>query len=251
MGSLKQIRKSLDDLLQPSLFNDYCTNGLQVEGKESIHSVCCAVSASLRAIEHAVAIKADALLVHHGIFWNRDSHDIVGVTRKKLKLLLENDISLLAYHLPLDAHKIYGNNWKAANDLGWTDLAPFPAGDRQPIGVKGSFPAKKHSDFLEELKRYYGSNIEHVAGGSETITSAALVSGGAHKMILDAANEKVGCFITGSRDEPTWNQAFENGIHFYAVGHYASEEIGVRALADYLKKEHQIETHFFQEPNPF
>ncbi|MFA6915911.1 MAG: Nif3-like dinuclear metal center hexameric protein [Parachlamydiales bacterium] len=251
MGTLKEICLSLDELLQPALFNDFCTNGLQVEGKEKVNFVCVAVSASLNVINEAVKLGADVLLVHHGIFWNRDSHDITGVTKKKLKLLLENDISLLAYHLPLDAHKVYGNNWKAALDMGWTDLASFPAGDKQPIGVKGKVPAQNFEAFIEKLKGYYKSNVEFVAGGPREIKTAALVSGGAHKMILDAAREEVDCFITGSRDEPTWHQSFENAVNFCAVGHAPSEEIGVHALEEFLQTKLKVKTHFIKETNPF
>lgn len=251
MTTLKQIVDYLAELLQPGLFSDYCTNGMQVEGKQKAVKLCSAVSASINAISQTVEQKGDILLVHHGIFWQRDSYDIIGTTRAKLKLLLSHDISLLAYHLPLDAHSSLGNNWKAAMDLGWNELLPFPANDKRPIGVKGAFSPRPRKQFLDELKAYYGNAIDCVEGGKEMVASAALVSGGAHKMILDAIQDGADCFITGTRDEPTWHQAYENKINFFAVGHAASEEIGVKSLGEHLAARFSLEHCWIKESNPF
>jgi len=118
MTTLQELCLYLNGLLQSDTINDYCKNGLQVEGSEKITKIATAVSASLATIEEALALGVQALIVHHGIFWNQDSHAITGVKRKKLALLLKHDISLIAYHLPLDIDQRYGNNWKAAKDLG-------------------------------------------------------------------------------------------------------------------------------------
>lgn len=251
MAKLSEIESYLDKLLQPGLFTDYCTNGLQVEGKREVKRICTAVSASRKAIQKSIEHDADLLLVHHGIFWNRDSYDIKGVTRDKLKSLLCNDISLIAYHLPLDAHRTLGNNWKAATDLGWTNLEPFPAKDKTPIGVKGLFPKRSFAQLCKELSAYYRMDVEAVSGGPEEVASAALISGGAHKYIIDAAMEKVDCFITGSRDEPTWHQSYENNINFAAAGHYSSEVVGIKALGDDLAGQFDVECTFIHEDNPF
>ncbi len=251
MATLKELNTYLVELLQPSLFSDYCTNGIQLEGKPEIRHLCTAVSASVQAISRAVELGADALLVHHGLFWQRDSYDIYGAVKVKLKFLLTNDISLIAYHLPLDAHPSLGNNWKAAMDLGWNNLAPFPSKDKQPIGVKGNFTRRSRDQFRTDLQNYYGNRVEWVEGGNEWVSSAALVSGGAHKMIVDAIQEGVDCYVTGTRDEPTWHQAFENGINFFAVGHAASEVIGVKSLGQHIADRFSLQHTFIEEPNPF
>jgi dinuclear metal center YbgI/SA1388 family protein len=251
MTTLQQLTHYCNELLQPSLFNDFCTNGVQVEGKPTIAHLACAVSASLAVIRRAVDAGADCLLVHHGLFWQRDSHDIKGVMREKLRLLLQNDISLIAYHLPLDAHRTLGNNWQVAQQLGWTDLEPFPADERQPIGVKGRFAPLGRAAFARQLAAFYGNEIDSVLAGPELVQSAALVSGGAHKWIMQAAHEKLDSYITGTRDEPTWHQAHELGVNFYAVGHSASEVIGPQALGRHLAAHFDLAFTFLDEDNPF
>lgn len=137
MVTLQDLSQYLQQLLSPADFADYCPNGLQVEGKGEIKKIAFAVSASLAVIEEAVKREADALIVHHGIFWNKDPHVVIGTRKDKLALLLKHGISLLAYHLPLDAHQKLGNNWKAAFDLGLEDLNPFALSGKTAIGVKG------------------------------------------------------------------------------------------------------------------
>src|SRR6185295_12703822 len=134
MITLQDLSQDLQQLLSPEDFSDYCPNGIQVEGKHEIQRIAFAVSASLATIEEAVKRKADALIVHHGIFWNKDTYIITGTKKKKLELLIKEGISLLAYHLPLDAHQQVGNNWKAAFDLGLEDLNPFYLIGKSAIG---------------------------------------------------------------------------------------------------------------------
>lgn len=250
MAKLIDIQTYLNELLQPSLFSDFCTNGIQIEGKPEVKKICTAVSASNNAINKATEMGADLLLVHHGIFWNRDSYDIVGLTKAKVKPLLVNDITLMAYHLPLDGHKEFGNNFRAAMEMGWTNLQPFP-NDKAPYGVKGKFPKKSLDKFCNELSKFYGQKMEIVPGGSDKVSTAILVSGGGHKFIFDAAKEKVDCYITGSRDEPTWRQANELGINFVAAGHYATEVIGVKRLGEHLAEKFKLKCSFIPEANPF
>lgn len=239
------------DLLKPSCFSDGCTNGLQVQGKPYIQHLGCAVSATLDVIRRSCELQCDGLLVHHGLFRRSDSHDIVGIVKDKLKLLLLNDISLLAYHLPLDAHRTLGNNWLAARELGWSDLEPFPNNDPIPIGVKGHFPPIHRHNLQQKLEEYYNNRIDSVFGGEEYIQSGAIITGGAHKYLPQAAAEHLGCFITGTRDEPSWPQAFECGINFFSAGHYATEVIGPKALAHHLASHFGIAMTFIAETNPF
>lgn len=251
MHTLIDLSNQLNEFFQISLFSDFCPNGIQVEGNETIHQAACAVSCSLNVIKEAAARGADLLIVHHGIFWNRDNPVISGVKKEKLKLLLSSGISLLAYHLPLDAHREVGNNWKAALDLGWSDLEPFYSINGQFIGVKGRFKELAVADFQSALERYYGQKAVVALGGKKVVGSAALISGGAYKQIGDAAKEGVDCFITGNFDEPAWHDAHEQGINFFSLGHASTEKVGVRALADYLTSVHRLKTTFIDEFNPF
>lgn len=251
MHTLIDLTNQLNEFLQISLFNDACPNGIQVEGNVEIVKAATAVSCSLNVIKKAALLKADLLIVHHGIFWNRDNPIITGVKKEKLKLLLKSGISLAAYHLPLDAHREIGNNWKAAMDLGWQNLEPFFSINGQFIGVKGEFDLQDVSDFQTFLEKYYGQKAVVALGGKEKVKSAALISGGAYKQIPDAAKSGVDCFITGNFDEPAWHDAYENHINFFALGHAATEKVGPRAFADYLVSKHQLETTFIDEINPF
>lgn len=246
MITLQDISLYLHNLLSPGEFTDYCPNGIQVEGKQQIKRICFAVSASLQTIEEAVKRKADVLIVHHGIFWNKDPLPIVGTKRDKLQLLLKNEISLLAYHLPLDAHPRVGNNWKAAFDLGLDQLELFDS-----IGVQGKMAPMSVDEFRKKLEAYYG-HVAHVAlGGKETVSSAAIISGSAHRQIERAVDAGVDCFITGSFDEPIWDIAHERKINFFALGHYSTERVGGFALMADLQKQFKIPCEFIDLFNPF
>lgn len=251
MITLQELCAYLDTLLELSLFSDGCPNGLQVEGKPKIKKICTAVTASLAAIEAAVEAGADALIVHHGLFWNRDSYPITGVKRKKLQQLLENGLSLLAYHLPLDAHREYGNNWRAAKELQWENLEPFGRYGNVSIGVKGTFKPQSREAFSASLQRYYGHAAHLALGGKAEVCSAALISGGAYKSIPEAASEGVDCFITGNFDEPAWHMAFEEKINFFALGHSNTEKIGPRTLGEHLYQHFNVPCEFLDLENPF
>jgi len=251
MITLQELCGYLENLLQASTFSDYCINGLQVEGNPKIQKIATGVSASLETIESAVKAKVQVLIVHHGLFWNRDSYVIQGVKREKLRLLIENNISLLAYHLPLDAHRDYGNNWTAARELGWKDLEPFGFYNGVPIGVKGSLKNVPREKFTKTLEKYYQHSAHSALGGKEVVHTAALISGGAHKSLIDAAAAGVDCFVTGSFDEPVWHQAFEEKINFFALGHSNTEKVGPRALGEHLEEYFGIPCQFLDIPNPF
>jgi dinuclear metal center YbgI/SA1388 family protein len=248
---LKAFCTYLNQLLPSDKVADYCPNGLQVEGKKDIQKIATAVSASLETIEEAVRIGADALVVHHGIFWQRDSYLIAGVKKKKLALLLENDLSLIAYHLPLDLHPELGNNWRAAKQMGWSNLEPFGYANGAAIGVKGTITDCTPEQFKLQLEQYYQHPAVCALGGPQIIQTAALISGGAHKSLEEAAKDKIDAFITGSFDEPAWHQAFEEKIHFFALGHSATERVGPQALADHLSKRLQLPCTFIDIFNPF
>lgn len=247
----QKLCQSLNELLQPSLFSDYCINGLQVEGTEEIFKIATAVSATLETIEEVIQIGAQALIVHHGLFWTGDSFAITGVKKKKLALILQNQLNLIAYHLPLDAHQEVGNNWQAAREMGWTELTPFYQIKGAAIGVKGRVPKQSRKHFQSTLEQYYQHNAAAALGGKEEIETVGLISGGAYKSLVNAAQENLDCFVTGNYDEPAWSQAFEERVNFFALGHSATERIGPRALRDYLQDTLKLDTTFIDIPNPF
>jgi dinuclear metal center YbgI/SA1388 family protein len=251
MITLQDLSQYLHQLLSPEDFADYCSNGIQVEGKPEIHQIAFAVSASLATIEEAVKKKADALIVHHGIFWNKDPYVITDTKKKKLTHLLKEGISLLAYHLPLDAHQHVGNNWKAAFDLGLEDLNPFYPMGKSALGVKGKMNSISVEAFQKKLEVYYGHPAHVALGGKKEVCSAAIISGGAHRYIDRAADEKIDCYITGSFDEPTWDIAHERQINFFALGHYSTERVGIFALMVHLHKQFRIPCEFIDLFNPF
>jgi len=251
MLKLKQLNRFLTSLLPGNGVVDFAPNGLQVEGKQNIERSATAVTASLAAIEAAIDLGVDALIVHHGLFWQRDSYVIDGIKRKKIALLLKHDISLFAFHLPLDLHPEIGNNWRAAQEMGWSKLQPFGSMNGVPIGVKGYVKSCSAQDFKIQLENYYKHPAACALGGPEQVRTVGLISGGAHKSILDASKEGLDAFVTGSFDEPIWHQAMEEGIHFYALGHSATERVGPRSLALLLEEKFDTPCGFIDIENPF
>lgn len=251
MLQLPALCQYLDRLLSTVPVTDYAPNGLQVEGRSSVKKIGLAVSSSLATIQAAVDQGVDVLIVHHGLFWQGDSYVIQGIKRQKLALLFEHGLSLIAYHLPLDMHPVVGNNWKAAKDLGWTNLQPFGYVKGIAFGVKGEFPALSREAFQQQLETYYQHPAYCALGGKETIRSAGLISGGAYRQITDAVTENLDAFITGNFDEPVWHQAMEEKINFFALGHSATERIGPIALGQYIEAELGISCCFIDIQNPF
>ena len=251
MITLQDLSQYLQQFLSPSDFVDYCPNGLQVEGKKEIHRIAFAVSASLATVIETVNKGADALIVHHGILWNKEPSVIIGPKKEKLLHLLKAGISLLAYHLPLDAHQRIGNNWKAALDLRLEDLVPFCLIGKTAIGVKGKMDPISVEAFQKKLEAFYGHPAHVAFGGKKEVRSAAIVSGGAHRYIDQAADENVDCYITGSFDEPIWDIAHERKINFFALGHYSTEKVGIFALMSHLQKQFRVPVEFIDLYNPF
>lgn len=251
MITRRKLQNYLDHLLPLDGLVDCCPNGLQVEGREEITHIGCAVTASLATIEAAVAKGIDALIVHHGLFWNKEKETIEGTQKKKLKLLLENELSLFAYHLPLDKHPDVGNNWKAAKELEMSELSPFAQWGSSFIGVKGKIEPEQRDVFLHRIEAYYGHKAVCAFGGPSVIKTVGIVSGGAYRCIKDAAIEGLDAFITGSFDEPAWHMAFEEGVNFLALGHSATERIGPLALCTHLQKTFLLPCTFIDIENPF
>jgi len=244
------IVKTLNDWLGPDRFQDYCPNGLQVEGRPSVSRVISGVTASQRFLEQAIEAGADMVLVHHGYFWKGEDPCISGMKQRRIRTLLANDVSLVAYHLPLDAHRTMGNNACLGATLGVRNPEPVTDDPRELLW---------HGDLAEPLSaEALGKQMEegldqaplHVAGGPAIINRVAWCTGGAQGMIDRAARLGVDAYISGEISEPTVHSARENGIHFFAAGHHATERHGVQALGAALERALGIEHHFIDDPSP-
>ncbi len=240
-------------LLTPENFEDYAPNGLQVEGKDSITRVAFAVSATQDSISRALEWGADALVVHHGIFWKHQGpRTVTGARGERLKALIKKDLNLFAYHLPLDAHPEVGNAVSLASQIGLNELAPFAIYKRQPMGAKGKFPTAISAG---ELKKKLEGILNHsviLATPDEThpIASLGIITGGANNEWAEAMKDGLDAYLTGEISEYNWHDAKEAGIHYFAGGHHATERFGPLALMEKVKTDLGIECQFFDSGNP-
>lgn len=243
-----ELQQYLDNLLEVGRFRDYCPNGLQVEGRDTIHRVVCGVTASQALLDEAVARQADAVLVHHGYFWRGEDGRVTGMRRKRLATLLQRDINLFAYHLPLDAHSELGNNAQLARLMGWLPEGRF---GEQEIGWTGSL-AQPQS--LEHVARHAAARLgrEPLVLGDPgwTVKRIAWCTGGAQGYFEQAIACGVDCFVSGEASEPTTHLARESGVAYLGIGHHASERYGVRALGAHLAERFGIEAVFVDVDNP-
>jgi len=243
-----ELENFLNDYLNINDFDDYGPNGLQVEGKSDIQKIAVSVSISEEVIQKAVEMKADAILVHHGHFWKNSSPLITGASKRKIALLLKNDISLFAYHLPLDFLPEYGNNHPAIKALGVENPEPF-----DNIGYTGKLnQAVSSEELVEKLEKYYDTTGTYVFPEQKNkIENLTLVSGGGQSWLSKAVDIRNGAFITGEASEWVYNMARENNTFFAAMGHYATEKIGPKKLAEFLQNKFEFEWEFIEEKNPF
>ncbi len=240
----------LAELLDIRRIKDYGPNGLQIEGRREIRKLLVGVSSCVELFERAIAARADAVLVHHGLFWEGLPRQLTGFQFRRVATLIRADVSLFAYHLPLDAHFEFGNNAVAARDLGLVDLQPFAIYDGTAIGWHGRFPQAISSDeLMNRCRTYYGQEPHANLEGKDAISTLGLVSGGGQKDIYGAIAAGLDAFLTGETTEWVMNVARESGIHYLACGHYATERIGVRALGAHLAEKFGIEVEFVDVPN--
>ena len=244
-----QLTAYLDEQLEASRFRDYGPNGLQVEGRARIHKVVTGVTASLALIEAAMAAGADALLVHHGLFWKGHDGRVTGWMRQRLGALIGSDLNLLAYHLPLDAHATLGNNAQWGMQMGLSADARF--GD-QNLGFIGV--AAPGCETVESLVRTVETTLARaptvVAGDGRPLRRSAWCSGGAQGFFEPAIAAGADVFLTGEISEPQAHYARETGVAFLACGHHASERYGVQALGRDLAARFGIEHQFIDIDNP-
>lgn len=248
--ALTTLIEEAERYLGASRISDYCPNGLQVEGRPQINRIVSGVTASQALLDAAVEQQADVVLVHHGYFWKGENPCVTGMKQRRLKTLLQNDISLLAYHLPLDVHPEVGNNVQLAARLGITVEGPLDANNPKVVGLVGSLPEPRSAqDFALHVAQVLGREPLLVAG-SGLISRVGWCSGGGQGYIDDAIAAGVDLFLTGEASEQTFHSAQENDISFIAAGHHATERYGVQALGDYLARRFALEHIFIDCPNP-
>lgn len=250
MVQLKDLLSYSNNVLEIERFNDYCPNGLQVEGKMEIKKIISGVTASQALIDAAIKEKADVLLVHHGYFWKGEDARIIGLKYKRVRSLIAAGINLLAYHLPLDAHPLYGNNAKLAEILEFDIAGSFPSGS-DAVGMYGTLKTPMSAaDFSEKISSTLGREPLHIGENSEQIHTIAWCSGAAQNYIEAAFELGVDAYLTGEISEQTVHIARENGLHFYAAGHHATERYGVKAFGEHLASHFGLNHQFIDISSP-
>ncbi|NIC40153.1 Nif3-like dinuclear metal center hexameric protein [Aquabacterium sp. A08] len=245
------LRSALDTLLEPARFKDYGPNGLQVEGRERVRHLVSGVTASRALIEAAIADGADAILVHHGLFWRGQSGCVTGWMKQRLALLLQHDISLFAYHLPLDAHPTLGNNAQLAQRLG---LAPLPGGwgrfGDQDLGLLGVPPVDTAAALATHVQAVLGRPVTLLDTAQRPLRRVAWCSGGAQGYFEAAIAAGADAFLTGEISEPQAHYARECGVAYLACGHHATERYGAPAVAAAVALSLGLSHRFIDVDNP-
>ena len=246
MASRDEILAYADELLEVASYPDYGPIGLQVEGSPEVEKIVCGVSASLDLFARAAEAGAQLVVVHHGLFWDRDTRIVSRVMRDRLRTLFDADLTLAAYHLALDAHPELGNNAFLARELGVEPEARFGGvGFGGPLARPVPMP-----ELAEHVQAVVGRMPLVFSYGPEEVRRMAICSGGAARLLEEAIADGYDCFLTGEAAEPTKHAAKEAGIHFVAAGHYATETSGVQALAARLAERFDLEWEFVDLPNP-
>jgi dinuclear metal center YbgI/SA1388 family protein len=249
---LADIVGELDRLLEPERFQDYCPNGLQVPGREALTTVATGVSAHLELFERARAEGAELVLAHHGLFWGTGPGPIDAALARRLRVLFEGDISLLAYHLPLDAHPVVGNNALLARALGAHELAPFAPHRGERIGCLAQFPdgGLPAPELFARVRELTAREPLVFEAGVPRVRRLGIVSGAGAEFFADAIAAGADAFLTGEPAERVMAVAREAGVHFIAAGHYATETFGVKRLGEHLAERFGLRHVFLDIPNP-
>jgi dinuclear metal center YbgI/SA1388 family protein len=248
MAQRGEIESHLAALLAVDRFKDYGPNGLQVEGRKQVERLVSGVTASLALIEAAVAAKADAIVVHHGLFWRGQDGRVTGWMRQRLGLLMAHDINLLAYHLPLDAHPELGNNAQLAQRLGLVADARFGEQDLGFIGAANA--ATTSAGLVAHAAQVLGRTPVHLPGDGRALRRVAWCTGGAQGYFEAAIAAGADAFITGEISEPQAHIARETGVAFLACGHHATERYGAPALGQHLAAHFGLSHQFIDIDNP-
>ncbi|MBO1997161.1 type 2 GTP cyclohydrolase I [Klebsiella pneumoniae] len=241
-----ELEQLINDKLNSAAISDFAPNGLQVEGRETVHKIVTGVTACRALLDEAVRLQADAVIVHHGYFWKNESPVIRGMKRRRLKTLLANDINLYGWHLPLDAHPELGNNAQLAHLLGINvlgEIEPLVPWGELSMPVSGLELASWIEARLGRKPLWCGDT------GPDTVSRVAGVPAAA-RALSTPRRFGVDAFITGEVSEQTIHSAREQGLHFYAAGHHATERGGIRALSEWLTETTDLDVTFIDIPNP-
>jgi dinuclear metal center YbgI/SA1388 family protein len=251
MATRDEIVAALDELLEIDSFADYGPNGLQVPGAEDVSLVVTGVSAQRELFERAAEAGAQLVLCHHGLFWDSQPRSIGPVLKERLRVLFDADISLAAYHLPLDAHPEVGNNALICAELGLEVAEPLGEHRGRSVGFVGrSAEGIPFGALRERCAAVFGQEPFTWDAGPDTVRRVGIVSGGAQGYFGEAIARGVDAFLTGEPAEQVMAEARENRVHFLACGHYATETFGVRRLGEILAERFGVEHRFVDIPNP-
>ena len=246
--NLKELSAYLDDYLCHESVPDYrdAFNGLQVEGRAEVRRIAVAVDACSATIEQAISGGADMMIVHHGLFWGAKA-PVTGAYYRRLSALIKKDLSLYSSHMPLDAHPEVGNNHVLARQLGLTVSGMFGEHDGVPIGVWSETEIPRE-ELVSRIKAQLGIGPLVIATGSGTVRKVGIITGGAGSMIKNAQQAGCDTFITGEGQHHTYFEAEERGLNVIYAGHYATETVGVKALARHLEQRFGLESFFIDHP---
>lgn len=251
MITLTQLEQYANTLLKSNTIADYAPNGVQVRGREEIRRLVTGVSACQDLFQAATEEEADLVLVHHGLFWEKDPRVVEGGLKKRLKWLLDHDMTLMAYHLPLDCHPQLGNNIQILNRLHLEQGEPFGLYRTIHLSFMGlSRSALSLPEFIRQVRTVFGGEPLVLPFGPELIKRIALCSGAAPELLREAKQSGADLFLSGEATEHVYHFAKEEGIHFVAAGHHRTEQFGVQALGDHLAKQFGIVHRFIDIPNP-
>ncbi|MBX3616607.1 Nif3-like dinuclear metal center hexameric protein [Nitrosomonas sp.] len=243
-----ELENHLNQLLDISRFHDYCPNGLQVEGRGNIQTIISGVTASLDLLQAAIAAKADAILVHHGYFWRGEDMRITGMKSRRIALLLNQQLNLFAYHLPLDAHPHLGNNVLLGKKLGLIETGRF---GEQDVGIIGELPQPVTLySFSHKISRTLLRKPMIIGDPEKTIRQIAWCTGAAQSYFESAIRQRVDAYLTGEISEQHVHIARESGVAFIAAGHHATERYGVQAVGDHIAQKFGIRHQFIDIENP-
>lgn len=248
---LKELEQYLSEYLSVPTIKDYCPNGVQVQGRRQVVKIVCGVTACLPLIEHAASVGADAILVHHGYFWKGEDPRIIGMKARRIEKLFRANLSLLAYHLPLDVHPEVGNNVALGEYLGWPVEGEFGYRDGVALCRWGRFAKEKNIEALSmHMADKLGRDPLVVAAENRPIKKIGWCTGGAQGFIEDAVEAGVDLFVTGEVSEQTVHIARENNIHFISAGHHATERYGIQALGNHLADRFGMDVEYVDIDNP-
>jgi len=252
MADIDELMAHLDALLDPRAFHDYGPNGLQVPGRTRVERVVTGVSAHRELIDRALALRADLVLVHHGLFWDFHPTGLTLALAERLRPLFKHDVNLAAYHLPLDAHPEIGNNALLAAALGCETHEPFGDHRGTPVGRAAHFPDEgvPIAELAARVADVCGREPLVFDAGPERVRTIGIVSGAGAGSLPEAVERGLDAMLTGEPREHVMADAREAGVHFIAAGQYATETFGVRALGERLAREFALEHVFVDVPNP-